>query len=347
MSANTSIEWTDRTWNPVRGCSRVSEGCRNCYAETMAARFSAPGGPFAGFANRANGGSKWTGRVELVPGKLAEPLSWRKPQRCFVNSMSDLFHEALPFEDIAAVFGVMAAAPHITFQILTKRPERMNEFFSWLPTIVALDGSPQAACIILAEQQGAGNRHSLASRIESADDLERWPLPNVQLGVSVENQGAAGARIPLLLECPAAVRFVSYEPALGPVDFTGLRSAGHSGWIDALGKREHRGPACFERDTGIDWLIVGGESGPGARPFDLAWARSTVEQCKAAGVPVFVKQLGARPFFRPDESIQVRPEIIPSVLGACKEVLLRDRKGGDPEEWPEDIRVRQFPEVHP
>lgn len=350
----SKIEWTDRTWNPARGCSRVSEGCRNCYAETIAARFSAPGAPFAGFAERTKSGPRWTGRVDLIPGKLAEPLSWRQPQRVFVNSMSDLFHEALPFEDIAAVFGVMAATPYITFQILTKRPERMLQWFEWIAEqgleleaavgVKPTSGSPvPGACATFSGEETLGSKGWRAALNAS------WPLLNVWPGVSAENQATADERIPLLLRCPAAVRFVSYEPALGPVDFTRLRSAGHSGWIDALGKREHRGPACFERDTGIDWLIVGGESGPGARPFDIAWARSSIEQCKAAGVPVFVKQIGAHPFATGGcyGVFPNRPSQKATDQGPGGKVgwtfRLRDRKGGDMSEWPEDLRVREFP----
>ncbi len=216
MSAKTNIEWTDRTWNPVRGFTRVSEGCRNCYAERTAARFSThadqsgdeDAGVFAGFAKQTPSGPRWTGRVELIPSKLAEPLSWRKPCRVFVNSMSDLFHEALPFEHIAAVFGVMAACPHITFQVLTKRPKRMRDFFVWL-TIDLLTDEGEA----LAGRMGW---------CHAGQDDWRLPLTNVWLGVSVEDQETADHRIPILLDCPASIRFVSYEPALERVDFTSL-----------------------------------------------------------------------------------------------------------------------------
>ncbi len=130
----SKIEWTARTWNPTRGCSRVSEGCRNCYAEHQAARLCGSGEPFEGFVESKASGPRWTGRVELVPARLEEPLRWRKPARVFVNSMSDLFHEAVPFEIIAAIFGVMAASPRLTFQVLTKRPRRAVEFFGWIKT---------------------------------------------------------------------------------------------------------------------------------------------------------------------------------------------------------------------
>lgn len=297
MSA-TSIEWTDATWNPVRGCSRVSEGCRNCYAERIAARFAKPGMTFHGFARDYDQAHLpkpalrvgWTGRVELIPSKLIEPLGWRKPRRVFVNSMSDLFHEALSFADIERVYDVMLQAERHTFQVLTKRPERMLKFVRdrWLGT-----GSDLPA--------------------------------NVWLGVSVEDQATADERIPLLLKTPAAVRFVSYEPALAGVDFRPWLGPVHPHAI-------------------LDWLIVGGESGPGARPFDVTWARSAVRECREAGVPAFVKQLGARPF---DSAGTLGPdECVDSMVARMKD-RVRSPKGGNPAEWPADLRVREFPEVRP
>lgn len=309
--SDTTIERTDVTWNCVRGCSRVSPGCGGaageggCYAERQAARFAGPGQAYEGLVRIGKQGPRWTGKVVLVPEKLGEPLRWRKPRRVFVNSMSDLFHEALSNEDIAAVFGVMAACPQHTFQVLTKRAKRMREWFEWIASHEEDYGPPPTfVAETCAENMGA-----------EIDRLEPpWPLPNVWLGVSVENQATADERIPELLACPAAVRFVSYEPALGPVRFT-LR--GLPGWdedwkYDTLAGREWASPRDdIEPGTSprIDWVIVGGESGPGARPFDLAWARSTIAQCRAAGVRVF------------------------------------DRKGGTIAEWPADLRVRQFPEA--
>ncbi len=322
----TSIEWTDRTWNPVRGCSRVSEGCRHCYAERMAARFETAtfkpsklrpfgAGPFAGFTK----GGKWTGRVELVPEKLDEPLHWRKPARIFVNSMSDLFHEALSDEAIAAVFGVMAAAPQHTFQILTKRPKRMHEWFvGWLAGMVGRsrnvypDDTPAWVALHLVTNRA---RHFGAPGTVQASG-DGWPLPNVWLGVSVEDQATAAARIPLLLQTPAAKRFISYEPALGPLEMLPSWLAGY----DYSGGLKHSAPR-------LDWVIVGGESGPGARPFDVSSARSVVRQCREAGVACFVKQLGA---------VWARSRRVKSVLAS-------DAKGGSPEWWPEDLRVREWP----
>jgi protein gp37 len=348
VSVGTSIEWTDATWNPVRGCSRISEGCRNCYAERIAARMSDPGMWGNGFAERTKAGPRWTGRVELVPAKLGDPLGWKHPRRVFVNSTSDLFHEALSDDAIAAVFGVMAAAPRHTFQILTKRPERMRAWFDAIDSKAVAMGGLRADR--LWQLRAACTRYLAVGNWPSdvhAGGMD-WPLPNVHLGVSVEDQATADSRIPFLLRTPADVRWVSYEPALGPVNFR--RVLMPSGMpIDALNGRwavpQNNGSPAGPTDTmHLDWIVVGGESGPGARPFDLAWARSTVEQCRAAGVPVFVKQLGGKPELRGDAIM----DAIPMACGHTIEnrvarLHLKDRKGGDWSEWPEDLRVREFP----
>lgn len=245
MGDKSKIEWTDATWNPVRGCSRVSEGCRHCYAEGVAARFSGPGQPYEGLAERTAKGPRWTGKVRLIESQLDLPLRWRKPRRIFVNSMCDLFHESLPDLAIDRVFAIMALAPHHTFQVLTKRPERMRAYLTDSATPLKHTGS--------------------------------WPLPNVWLGVSVENQEAADERIPLLLDTPAAVRFLSCEPLLRPVDLT-----------DYLVET-----ARTNRDWYLDWIISGGESGTGARPCHPDWIRTLRDQCAAASVPFFFKQWGA------------------------------------------------------
>lgn len=291
----TSIEWTDRTWNPVRGCSRVSQGCVNCYAEKMAARFSDEGHTFEGFAIRTPSGPRWTGKVELIESKLTEPLHWKKPQRVFVNSMSDLFHEALPDDAIDRVFAVMALCPHITFQILTKRPERMLKYF-------IIDAAERVERIL---------NHDYGCTMWTFKPKGDWPLPNVWLGVSVEDQETADARIPLLLQTPAAIRFVSYEPALGPVDFRKFLPRRMS--LDEIpGSALNDG--CTDMWTiGLDWIIAGGESGPGARPPHPDWFRQVKEQCRAASVPFFMKQL-----------------------------IERGRKLAF-DDFPEDLRIREFP----
>ena len=342
MSGGTGIEWTDRTWNPVRGCTRVSEGCRHCYAERQAARYSGPGMPFEGFALNGSAGPRWTGLVQLITGKLLEPLSWKKPQRVFVNSMSDLFHPDLLDDDIAAVFAVMAACPDITFQILTKRPERALSWFRYMQ----LRGGLGALIVDYLDRPSRGLQNVVKEEaffrawfeFDHQHGMNRIPLPNVWLGVSVEDQETADERIVLLLQTPAAVRFVSYEPALAPVDFRSLQPGDPPTEINCLAGshgvlRPHRGQC--ER---IDWLIIGGESGPGARPFDLAWARDAVAQARAAGVPVFVKQMGSNPI---------------DLIGDANALLLnlerrkplsRHARGADPLEWPEDLRVREFPQ---
>lgn len=295
----SKIQWTDETWNPVRGCVKVSAGCKNCYAETFAERWrGVPGHPYTqGFDLR------------LVPEKLLDPIKMKKPQRIFVNSMSDLFQDGVPFEFVDKVFAVMALCPQHTFQVLTKRARRMLEY--------------------------------VKSRIESWPGSDEYgkPLPNVWLGVSVENQQYADERIPPLLQTPAAKRFVSYEPALGPIDFSKL-----CGWTyDALHGTDFEDLNVWpDRHAHLDWVIVGGESGPGARPFDIQWARSVVQQCKDAGISCFVKQLGSNAMYRSHGDNH------PSHLFNGLQQLYNNgerlaSKGGDMSEWPADLRVRQFP----
>lgn len=228
----SKIEWTDRTWNPVTGCTKVSQGCKNCYAERLYERFNGHGS----FKN-----------VICHPERLQQPMKWKKPCKIFVNSMSDLFHEDVPHNFIANVFSIMKRCPWHTFQILTKRPERMLE--------------------ILTEWS-------------KQEDLPT--LPNVWLGVSVEDQKTADERIPLLLQVPAAVRFLSCEPLLGEINLNGY-----------LPDTYNDGTSVHQfYPNKIHWVIVGGESGPGARPMHPDWARSLRDQCKAASVPLFFKQWG-------------------------------------------------------
>ena len=292
MSDDTGISWTNATWNPIRGCTRVSEGCRHCYAERVAARFSGPGQPYEGLAVRKlrvisdddqRVEARWTGDVRFVAEHLADPLRWRRPRRIFVNSMSDLFHERLTNEQIAAVFGVMAAAPHHTFQVLTKRSARMREWFAWARRdftdrqrgIVSAPNTFRALLDAAFEVLGPPSKPALDAAWHAHDD-DRWPLPNVWLGVSAENQAAADERIPDLLATPAAVRWVSAEPLLGPVD---LASAS---------------PNARSLAQDLDWIVAGCESGPGARPADVEWFRSLRDQCATAGVAFFLKQAARR-----------------------------------------------------
>ena len=340
----SNIEWTDESFQTQTGCSRVSPGCGGargvggCYAEVMAKRLVAMGA-YPADVIRPGGG--WSGKVTPRPDWLAKPLSWRKPRRIFVNSMSDTFHESVPNEYIAALFGVMAACPQHTFQVLTKRPERMADWFAWLGTRTVPKSSasgPRLAMAWEAHRAGAPLPEVYVNEPgwqRTADGP--WPLPNVWIGTSVESQAAADERIPHLLRCPAAVRFVSAEPLLGPVDLSRwLRpQAAFFAVMDTvcgniLGRPVGPTTPPLPDPSGLSWIIVGGESGPGARPCDVAWLRSIVRQCREAGTACFVKQLGAVPFetFAP---------------GCDRFLTLRDRKGGDPSEWPEDLRVREFP----
>ena len=334
----TTIEWTDKTWNPVRGCRRVSPGCENCYAERVAHRFSGPGQPYAGLTVLGSKGPRWAGHAVTVPEKLDEPLRWRKPARVFVNSMSDLFHEDVPDSFIAAVFGVMASSPQHTFQVLTKRPERMRKWFARQVGPCEWDETREIMCDPIEDIIDAAGRALVGTQSGAlerlADDearfaLLRWPLPNVWIGVSVEDQKRADERIPLLLETPAAVRFLSCEPLLRPVDpFTVIAR-----WQDRTSHAE-RQHLPLGRPL-LDWVIVGGESGPGARPFEVEWVRAIVRDCRYAGVACFVKQLGGRPYLAPhliDGAAVLNP------------LRLASPKGGDPAEWPEDLRVREWPQ---
>lgn len=275
MSGQTSIEWTDRTWNPLTGCTKVSPGCDHCYAKTMHERFHGPGS---------------FDTITLHPDRLTQPLRWRapradKPSLVFVNSMSDLFHQDVPDEYIAKVFAVMNAAYNHTFQVLTKRHARMRSLLS----------SPRWPGLLVASGHWDYN---LDPEI---------PGPNVWLGVSVESQRWADIRIPALLDTPAAVRFLSCEPLLGSVDLKsaalrpyerqqgGYWEYGHGEDVYGNGKLWVAAPPAQ-----VDWVIVGGESGPGARPMHPDWARSLRDQCVAAAVPFLFKQWGA---WSPDLSL--------------------------------------------
>lgn len=289
MGDNTGIAWTDATWNPVTGCSKVSAGCKHCYAERVFPRAYHGQTVDVCRACRGRGCDACYGNGTIVPEprrftdvrchpeRLDQPLRWKRPRRVFVNSMSDLFHPDVPDEFIADVWARMVLSPQHTFQILTKRPERMQALLSGAEVYRVFE----------------------------------CPLPNVWLGVSAEDQATWDERVPVLMATPAAVRFVSAEPLLGPIDL--MLGDGRDPW---------RIP---------DWVIVGGESGPKARPMDLAWARSIAGHCSEAGVPVFVKQLGASAY-----------EGTP-VPGVMAQWHTRHRAGATMDEWPADLQVQEWP----
>lgn len=363
---DTSIEWTDKTWNPTRGCSLISPGCTNCYAMKFAHRFSAEGKPFAGLTRlRAKGGPVWTGEVRPASDMLGLPMRWRKPARVFVNSMSDLFHESLPDHQIDKVFAMMMISclhetrgGH-TFQVLTKRADRMAAYLN----------DPMT-------------RHRVATEAGRVmEDSDAWhdlvfynvnglTDPRIWLGVSVENQRYADERIPHLLATPAAVRFVSYEPALGAVDFKRWMWPVHDSWPVGFGSASaaraagavvtrHRQALVSAHARFLDWVIVGGESGPGARPFDLRWARDIIAQCREAGVAAFFKQAGRLVVDSEYRLGTNAPHDKRSIAAAkalgCEDcppnlLVLWDRKGGDFEELrsrgaADELLVREFPEV--
>jgi protein gp37 len=270
MAENTKIEWTDATWNPITGCSVVSPGCTNCYAMKLAGTRMRNHPSRAGLTQPSKAGPVWTGEVRFNEQWLDQPLRWRKPRMIFVCAHGDLFHENVPDEWIDMVFAVMALAQQHTFQVLTKRPERMREYIAKL--------AAQSPC------EFAGTIARSLAVIGMHGDVEaNGDFPNVWLGTSIEDQATADARIPHLMATPAAVRFVSAEPLIGPVDLTQCPHddalAGYA--PDANGDR-HK----------INWVIVGGESGKNARPMHPDWARSLRDQCGVAGVPFFFKQWG-------------------------------------------------------
>lgn len=279
-----------------------------------------------GFARMTPSGPRWTGKVELVEKELRTPLRWKKPRKIFTSSTSDIFHESLPDDDIGRIFVVMRLAERHTFQVLTKRARRMREWFSNVTADKFTNWGNR-----VVEELGLPAIHGNLSRATT------WPLPNVWLGCSVEDQATADERLPELTETPAAVRFVSYEPALERVNFRGHLNR-------------------------IGMLICGGESGPRARGFDLAWARDAIQQCRSAGTSPFVKQLGARPYDTDYEGAMERDNVV-NLLGQpegfthligdqvgmpnlmLRYIRLKDKKGGTMEEWPIELQVREFPET--
>jgi protein gp37 len=373
---NSKVEWTHHTFNPWRGCTKVSAGCANCYAETLSGRNPKVLGVW---------GPNGT-RVVAAEAQWREPLKWDKEaarlgvrHRVFCASLADVFEgpETMPEvarEPVAAarrrLFKLIGQTPHLDWLLLTKRPQNVLKLTR---EAIDPDGEPD------------GNECCEPNGLDVATFAELYP--NVWLGTSVENQAAADDRIPHLLKASAAVRFLSCEPLLGPVDLrrANVRDKGtYDKYDDYLTGKYWQQPGSwpgeYTEDMAdrpqlllsnpshkVDWVIVGGESGPGARPFNVEWARSLVQQCKAAEVPVFVKQMGERPVRadgRPLGAYDAAEGAFPRCsrcghfdFGPCGDGTLlcngcdspwgglRDKKGGDPDEWPADLRVREFPQV--
>ena len=315
----TKIEWTEQTWNPIVGCSVVSPGCTNCYAMRMAARLAHnPQTPqYAGTIQMTRAGAVWTGKLARAPEyALLAPLRRNKPTMYFVNSMSDLFHENVPDEWIDRVFAVMALCPQHTFQVLTKRAERMREYLTFGGGDGKRDVRNRIAFNAVIHVMNRWHQRWIEEGIDGPHRSRAiaactaWPLPNVWLGVSTEDQARSNERIPDLLATPAAVRFVSAEPLLGPIDLNKVAApekVEDQDWgFDALAKGDtyyqrierELDPPIYDvgdgpyRDSALDWVIAGGESGPNARPMHPDWARSLRDQCAAADVPFFFKQWG-------------------------------------------------------
>lgn len=298
--AETKIEWCDYTFNPWTGCTKVSPGCANCYAEPIAQRFSLGSWGPSGVRKIASE-SYWE-----------QPFRWNRAaakagerRKVFCASMADVFEERPELrEPRLRMFSIIGKTRHLDWLLLTKRPHFAFEHWP-----------------LFAGYWAGVMPKEYWQEISDGGRPTPTEMPNVWLGVSVEDQKRADERIPLLLQTPASLRFASVEPLLGPVN---LRMLG-----------------------GLDWVIVGGESGPKARPCNVEWIRSIIRQCEAANVACFVKQLGSRPLRRREVILddgQSLDDLLPQHSVATGKSL-RDRKGGDPSEWPDDLRVRQFPEV--
>lgn len=350
--SKTGITWTDATAGVLVGCSRKSEGCEQCYAEQLAGTRLRRLPLYSDLTRPTKGGPRWTGLVKWNPKAARQVRAWRRGRRVFINSMSDVFHESLSFERIAAVFAFMAWCRQHTFQVLTKRTDRALAFFQWVAAReYGHDGKPREAPFELlvrcAKQELPEDFADLT--VEALLDRHpkspcRWPLVNVELGASVENQKAANERVPQLLACRAWVNFLSLEPLLEEVDLDPML-------CERCGGSDHHAMAddgtlwCSECDEvelscghwlgddehHISWVIVGGENTgldvKRARAFDYAWARAVQRDCKNYGARFFFKQSGSRP------NNDDKPLYSPKAMG-----------GTDPSEWPADLRVQQLPD---
>ncbi len=293
MAEHSTIEWTDATWNVVTGCSVVSPGCTNCYAMRLAGTRLQHHPSRAGLTHDSKAGPVWTGKVRFNREWLDQPLKWKRPRRIFVAAHGDLFADGVEDDWLDQIFAIMALCPQHRFQVLTKRQARMRKYLSAAHRRVMEEASDRVVVDGVKAVLIPGPEWAEVAPPGTQVHMWRWPLANVWLGVSVEDQKRADERIPDLLATPATVRWISAEPLLGPVDLRYLQPGDPPVEIDALNGthgvlRPHGG-----QSPKLDWVVVGGESGPGARPMHSDWARSLRDQCAAAGVPFFFKQWGA------------------------------------------------------
>lgn len=321
MSDGSNIGWTDATWPLVRGCNRVSPGCDECYAILVAARFDRPGMWGEGLTKLRNGEPDWSGKIQLVPTELPRPLHWKRPRLVFPCSGADLFHHKVPFEYIAAAYGVMLATPHHTYQTLTKRPDRELQFHEWLAeqadrVYPDINPSRAQASFVLTAARARLDEKDRARLPQSGyagpEPFMGWPPPNVLAGTSAERQPELDERMASLRKIPAAGQWLSLEPLLGEIDLTEYIHP--VSLVRAVAHHERTNHDCGGGGSGADadctecgavweagkpdvsWVVVGGESGRKHRDVELAWIDQIVQQCRAAKVPIFVKQdSGLRP----------------------------------------------------
>lgn len=363
---DTGIQWTHvpgyrgSVWNPTTGCTRVSPGCDNCYAFALhdqrhvanreaaygvVSRYGADVRLKPAGARKEGAALPFTQQYDLPfstvqmldDDRLTAPMRARNPRAYFVDSMADLFHEDVPDAFIDRVFMVMACSPQHIFMVLTKRPARMAAYVQGLGARF----TDALAEFYVNDMANPAAIKPLTQHMARA--ASNWPLHNVWLGTSTEDQARANERIPHLLDTPAAVRFISYEPALGPVDVTNYMPRTVRGYSVLRGIEQD-----MDADVeGLDWVIVGGESGPRARPFDVDWAEDMAAQCDAFGVSVFVKQMGSKPYVDllggGGDGWRLGAHM---GVGDRYRVTLRHGHGGDPDEWAPEVRRREFPAGH-
>lgn len=349
----TLIEWTAKSWNPIAGCSIASEGCRNCYAAELAATRLKNHPTYRGLAEyNRDGVAQFTGRIQFIPAKLFDPLRAKKPTDWFVNSMSDLFHPLVKHSERAAILGVIAAAGDHVLKGLTKRPGIAKKFFENIQKEARdQNRTPVEVCIDYAMRYFQAGTKDLTKRVATAiaDKLNKakyadipFPIPNFWFGVSAEDQKNFDMRVEELLACPVAKRWVSVEPMLGPIkagEYLVEVEPDEYPFTDENGDEDW---TVVDPRPALDWIVCGGESGPNSRPFDIDAARSIMHECADAGVAFFLKQFGRFP----QSTVLSASYSGHADYDTANQVYyyrLKDEKGGDPAEWPEDMRVREYP----